>query len=98
MEVWVYIVMCLPAILMTIVGIALGSERRHSTITQHHFAKKFNIKNYAKSVMKLFIIAGIAFSAGGMIIVSGFIIPGIIIILLTLVIFLVKFASIHREN
>jgi len=98
METWIYIAMCVPAVLMIIAGIALGTERKNSTIKQHHFARKFNIKSYAKKIVTLFTFTGLAFSVGGILIVSSKTIPGIAIVAVAFIIFLISYSSIQKKN
>lgn len=98
METWIYVAMCAPAVLMIIAGIALGTERRNSTIKQHHFAKKFNIKNYAKKIVVLFTFTGLAFSGGGILIVSSHTIPGVAVVLVALIVFLISYASLQKKG
>lgn len=98
MATWIYIAMCVPAVLMIIAGIALGKERRNSTIKQHHFARKFNINNYAKKIVTLFTFTGFAFSLGGILIVSSKTLPGIAIVVISFIIFLISYSSIQKKH
>lgn len=97
MDTWIYIAMCAPAVLMIIAGIALGTERKNSTIKQHHFAKNFNIKKYAKKIVALFTCTGLAFSVGGILIVSSRTLPGIAVVLVALIVFLISYTSIQKK-
>ena len=98
MATWIYIAMCAPAVLMIIAGIALGAERRNSTIKQHHFARKFNIKGYATKIVALFTFTGLAFTLGGILIVSSKTIPGIAIVAVAFIIFLISYSAIQKKH
>lgn len=98
MATWIYIAMCAPAVLMIIAGIALGTERKNSTIKQHHFARKFNIKSYATKIVTLFTFTGLAFTVGGILIVSSKTIPGIAIIAFSFIIFLISYKAIQKKH
>ena len=71
MNILLYILMFIPAVIMIIIGYAITEARKDSTMTSHHFAGNFNIKKYAKKVMTLFTFTGIIFSLGGILIISG---------------------------
>ncbi len=98
MQTWIYIAMCVPAVLMIIAGIALGTERINSTIKQHHFARKFNIRSYATKIVTLFTFTGLAFSVGGILIVSSKTIPGIAIVVIAFIIFLISYRAIQKKH
>ena len=98
MATWIYIAMCAPAVLMIIAGIALSTERKNSTLTQHHFARKFNIKGYAKKIVALFTFTGLAFSLGGILIVSSKTLPGIAIVAVSFIIFLISYSAIQKKH
>lgn len=97
MDFYIYFLLCIPAVLMTVAGIIISTSRRDSTMVNHHHARNFNIKKYSKSIIPLFVITGILFSVGGILIVSNLIFVGIPLMLITLIVFIVKFASIHKN-
>lgn len=97
MDVLIYALMCIPAVLMTVAGIAISNSKKASTMVSHHHAGNFNIKKYSKSIIPLFVITGILFSLGGVLIVSNLIWVGIALMLIALIIFIVRFISIHKN-
>lgn len=98
MNILLYILMFIPAVIMIIIGYAITEARKDSTMTSHHFAGNFNIKKYAKKVMTLFTFTGIIFSLGGILIISEKTAFGIAIMLISLVVFLVSFIVIQRKH
>ena len=98
MDVLVYVALCLPALLMVIAGLLISSVKKDSTMTSHHFAKSYNIKEFSKKVIKLFTVTGIVFSLGGLFIVIEKLVFGLIILFVALLVFVVKFASIYKNS
>lgn len=97
MDILIYVLMCIPAVLMTVAGILISNSKKASTMVSHHHARSFNIKKYSKRIIPLFVITGILFSLGGILIISNLLWVGISIMLITLIIFIAKFASIHKN-
>lgn len=96
MEVVVYILMCVPAVLMTVAGIVISSAKRDSTMINHHHARNFNINKYSKKIITLFTVTGIIFSLGGIVLVSNHLIAGILIMFAALLAFIISFASLQK--
>lgn len=93
-----YILMCLPAVIMTVMGIAISSLKKDSTMTRHHFARSFNIKKHSKKIIALFTTTGIMFSLGGIILISNYLAAGIAVMLLSLIVFIICFAALQRKG
>ena len=98
MDALVYVAICLPALLMILAGVLISSVKKDNTMSSHHFARKFNIKEYSKKVIRLFTITGIVFSLGGLLIVKDLLELGLIVLFAMLIIFIFAFASIHRKS
>ena len=98
MNVLVYVALCLPAILMVVAGLLISSVKKDSTMTSHHFAKRYNIKDFSKRVIKLFTVTGIVFSLGGLLIVLDKLVFGLIILFVALLVFFIRFASVYRNS
>lgn len=92
-----YILMCLPAVIMIILGIALSKAKKDSVIKKHHFAGNFNIRKYTKKVILLFSFTGILFSTGGILLISGKTGAGIACMLISFVVFLISFIAIQKK-
>ncbi len=97
MDILIYIAMLLPAILMIIAGVMIAVLKRDNTLSNHHFAKNFNIKKYTSKVIKLFTICGIFFSLGGIIMIKLNIAAGLAILIITLIIFIISFVKIKKK-
>ncbi len=98
MNILIYIIMCFPAVLMSVIGFAICSEKKDATMTSHHFARNFNIRKYDKRVKMLFVFTGILFSVGGIILVNGKIFAGIAVTLAALIIFIFSFIIIQKNH
>ena len=98
MDALIYVAICLPALLMLLAGVLISNVRKDSVMSSHHFARKFNLKEYSKKVISLFAVTGIVFSLGGLLIVKEMLAVGLVVIFLMLVIFVFAFASIHRKS
>lgn len=98
MKALVYIALCLPALLMILAGVLISTVKRDSTMTNHHFARNFNIKNYSKKVIVLFTVTGIVFSLGGLMIVKELLAAGLAVLFVMLLVFVFVFASIQKKN
>ncbi len=98
MDALIYVAICLPALLMILAGVLISNVRKDSIMSSHHFAGKFNIKEYSKKVIRLFTITGIVFSLGGLLIVKDLLAVGLIVLFAMLLIFIFSFASIHRKS
>ena len=98
MNALVYAALCLPALLMILAGVLITSVKKDSTMVSHHFAKNYNIRKYSKKVMRLFTITGIIFSVGGVLIVNKMLAAGLIVLFVTLLVFLILFATIQRKS
>ncbi len=98
MNIFLYVLMCIPAVIMIIIGYALTEAKKDSTMTSHHFARNFNIRKYSKKVMLLFVFTGILFSVGGMLLVGERIGAGIAIMLISLIVFLISFTVIQKKH
>ena len=93
-----YIIMCIPAVLMTVVGILISYAKRDATMINHHHARSFNINAYSKKVIPLFVFTGILFSVGGMLLVGKHLAAGITIMFISLMIFTIRFIVIQKKH
>ena len=98
MKILLYVLMCIPAVLMPVIGVALSRAKKDSTIKSHHFASNFNIRKYEKKVIRLFTVTGIAFSVGGILIMGGNTGGGIAVMLITFVVFITAFIIIQKKH
>ena len=97
MDAWIYILMCMPAVIMTAAGIFVNSAKRGSAMINHHHAKNFNINKYSSKIITLFTVTGLMFSLGGIILVSNYLIAGVLIIFIALIAFILFFASLQSR-
>ncbi len=97
MEVLIYIALLLPAVLMIIAGVLISTMRKDNTMTNHHFARNFNIKKYSKKIITLFTIFGIMFSVCGLIIYKVSIVIGFVLLLVSLGAFIAGFVVINKK-
>ena len=93
-----YIIMCIPAALMTLVGFLISFAKRDATMINHHHARSFNINAYSKKVIPLFVFTGVLFSAGGMLLVGKHLAAGITIMFISLLIFSIRFIVIQKKH
>ena len=93
-----YIIMCIPAVLMTVVGLLISYAKRDATMINHHHARSFNINAYSKKVIPLFVFTGILFSVGGMLLVAKHLAAGITIMFISLMIFTIRFIVIQKKH
>ena len=93
-----YIIMCIPAVLMTVVGLLISYAKRDATMINHHHARSFNINAYSKKVIPLFVFTGILFSVGGMLLVGKHLAAGITIMFISLMIFTIRFIVIQKKH
>ena len=98
MDALIYVALCLPAVLMIIAALLLVSVKKDSTMSAHHFTRSYNIKSFAKKIIRLFTITGIVFSAGGFLLFKELFIAGIAVLFVMLLIFVFSLASIYRNN
>lgn len=93
-----YIIMCIPAVVMTLVGFLISFAKRDATMINHHHARSFNINAYSKKVIPLFVFTGVLFSAGGMLLVGKLLAAGITIMFISLMIFTIRFIVIQKKH
>ena len=93
-----YIIMCIPAVVMTLVGFLISFAKRDATMINHHHARSFNINAYSKKVIPLFVFTGVLFSAGGMLLVGKHLAAGITIMFISLLIFSIRFIVIQKKH
>ena len=98
MKILLYVLLCLPAVIMPAIGYILSDAKKNSTMIHHHFASNFNIRKYQKKVMRLFTAAGLAFPVGGIMILNGKTGAGIAVMLITLIVFLTLFVIIQKKH
>ncbi len=98
MDTLIYIALMLPAALMILAGLMIGTAKRDTTITSHHFAQNFNIKKYTSKVLLLFTLSGIMFSLSGLVMIKAKLVPGIILLIITLIVFFILFARLHKKQ
>lgn len=98
MDALIYIAMMLPAALMILAGLMISTAKRDTTITSHHFAPNFNIKKYTSKVILLFTLSGIMFSVSGLIMIKAKIVPGLILLIATLIVFIILFAKLQKKG
>ena len=93
-----YIVMCIPAVIMTLAGFLISFAKRDATMINHHHARSFNINAYSKKVIPLFIFTGVLFSLGGILLVAKHLAAGITIMFISLLIFTIRFIIIQKKH
>ena len=98
MEFLIYFAMLLPTALMILAGLMIRTAKRDTTITSHHFATNFNIKKYTGKVMLLFTLSGIMFSVGGLIMIKLSIPAGLILLIVTLIVFIIRFVKLQKKG
>ena len=98
MEFLIYFAMLLPTALMILAGLMISTAKRDTTITSHHFATNFNIKKYTGKVMLLFTLSGIMFSVGGLIMIKLSIPAGLILLIVTLIVFIIRFVKLQKKG
>ncbi len=98
MDALIYAALCLPAVLMILAGLLIVSVKKDSTMSAHHFTRKYDIKSFSKKIIKLFTITGIVFSVGGFLIFKELFAVGIAVLFVMLLVFVFSFASIYRKS
>lgn len=98
MDALIYVALCLPAVLMIVAALLIVSVKKDSTMSSHHFTRKYDISSFSKKIIKLFTITGIVFSAGGFLIFKELFVAGIVVLFVMLLIFIFSFASIYRKS
>lgn len=98
MDFVIYFAMLLPAAIMILAGLIVGSIRQENTMKSHHFATDFNIRRYTGSVMALFTVCGLLFSLSGIIIMKLSIVAGYVLFAAVTVVFAIVYSSILKRG
>lgn len=96
MKTMLYALVCMPTLLMFVSGLLISTVRRDSAMANHHHANNFNINSHTKKTIAIFTVTGIMFSLSGALLLNGFLIPGIIIMFIDLIGFIISFSMINK--
>ena len=96
MKIMLYALVCMPTLLMLVSGLLISTVRRDSAMVNHHHASNFNINSHTRKTITIFAVTGILFSVSGALLLNGLLAPGIIIMCLDLVGFIIAYSLINK--
>ena len=96
MKIMLYALVCMPTLLMLLSGLLISTVRRDSAMVNHHHARNFNINSHSKKTITIFTITGILFSVSGALLLNRFLIPGIIIMCVDIIGFIIAYSVINK--
>lgn len=96
MKFMLYALVCMPTLLMFLSGLLISTVKRDSAMVHHHHASNFNINSHTKKTIIVFTVTGLMFSLSGAMLLNGLLIPGIIIMCINLVGFIISFSMLNK--
>lgn len=96
MNVMHYALVCMPTLLMLLSGLLISTIRRDSAMVHHHHTRNFNINRHTKKTIIVFTVTGLLFSLTGVLLLNALLIPGIIILFINLIGFIISFSMLNK--
>ena len=98
MDILSYILVCVPGVLLIVVGVVMSLAKKDAILSNHHFAKRVDIDKYTRKIISLFTIAGIMLALGGILLINERLLSGFLVLIITLLVFIISFASLNKNN
>ena len=96
MKIMLYALVCMPTLLMFVSGLLISTVRRDSAMVHHHHASNFNINSHTKKTITIFTVTGLMFSLSGALLLNALLIPGIIVLCINLVGFILSLSRLNK--